>query len=437
MKFVIALAAVSLGVVSSRPVSIGPRPYWLVDQMREGALKSELESCAEEMTEFKMTDFSIGHRGACMQFPEHTLEGYKAAAVQGAGIVECDVTFTKDRQLICRHSQCDLHTTTNVVAIPELNAKCSTPWAPMQGEAPNCCASDFTLAEIKMLCAKMDSSGTVNATTPEDYLYGGTEDWRTDLYSAEVCPEVPTHMESIKLIGEFGSKFTPELKSASMEMPYEGDYTQEMYAQQMIDEYITAGIPVSDVWPQSFNWDDVIYWIGNTEFGDQAVALDDNYEATNEEVDENLDYMVTNGIKIVAPPMQMLVEASNEAAHLMVASHYAMAAKERELSVITWSLERAGPGLAGFYYGSTDGLVDLTEGDRFTLLHVLHTEVGILGMFSDWPATVTFYANCMGISLRSGTASESDKMELEMDGRIEDSGDEIENAVSRNEGERA
>lgn len=42
MKFVIALAAVSLGFVSSRPVSIGPRPYWLVDQMREGALKSEL-----------------------------------------------------------------------------------------------------------------------------------------------------------------------------------------------------------------------------------------------------------------------------------------------------------------------------------------------------------------------------------------------------------
>ena len=159
-----------------------------------------------------MSDFSIGHRGACLQFPEHTLESYKAAAIQGAGIIECDVTFTKDRELVCRHSQCDLHTTTNVVTIPELNAKCTKPWEPMQGEDPSWCTSDFTLEEIKMLCAKMDSSGTVNATTPDEYAYGGTADWRTDLYSVEVCPEVPTHMESIELIAEFDAKFTPELK---------------------------------------------------------------------------------------------------------------------------------------------------------------------------------------------------------------------------------
>ena len=33
----------------------------------------------------------------------------------GAGIVECDVTFTKDKQLVCRHAQNDLHTTTNIL----------------------------------------------------------------------------------------------------------------------------------------------------------------------------------------------------------------------------------------------------------------------------------------------------------------------------------
>ena len=37
----------------------------------------------------------------------------------GAGIIECDVTFTKDRELVCRHSQCDLHTTTNILTVPE------------------------------------------------------------------------------------------------------------------------------------------------------------------------------------------------------------------------------------------------------------------------------------------------------------------------------
>jgi glycerophosphoryl diester phosphodiesterase len=28
---------------------------------------------------------------------------------------------------------------------------------------------------------------------------------------------------------------------------------------------------------------------------------------------------------------------------------------------------------------------------------VLARKVGILGIFSDWPATVTYYANCMGL----------------------------------------
>jgi glycerophosphoryl diester phosphodiesterase len=28
---------------------------------------------------------------------------------------------------------------------------------------------------------------------------------------------------------------------------------------------------------------------------------------------------------------------------------------------------------------------------------VLARDVGIKGIFSDWPATVTYYANCMGL----------------------------------------
>ena len=53
----------------------------------------------------------------------------------GAGVVECDVTFTKDRQLVCRHSQCDLHTTTDILAVPELAAKCSEPFTPADAAA--------------------------------------------------------------------------------------------------------------------------------------------------------------------------------------------------------------------------------------------------------------------------------------------------------------
>lgn len=39
------------------------------------------------------------------------------------------------------------------------------------------------------------------------------------------------------------------------------------------------------------------------------------------------------------------------------------------------------------------------DGDQYILLDVLTKQVGILGRFSDWPATVTYYANCMDITI--------------------------------------
>ncbi|WP_304440066.1 glycerophosphodiester phosphodiesterase family protein, partial [Oleiphilus sp. HI0066] len=82
--------------------------------MTDSKLKRKLQSC--KSGPFAPSNFSIGHRGAPIQFPEHTKESYIAAAKMGAGIMECDVTFTKDRALVCRHAQCDLHTTTNILA---------------------------------------------------------------------------------------------------------------------------------------------------------------------------------------------------------------------------------------------------------------------------------------------------------------------------------
>ena len=167
--------------------------------MDEGPLKEKLRSCAAGP--FQRTAFSIGHRGAPLQFPEHTKESYEAAAVMGAGVVECDVTFTKDRQLVCRHSQCDLHTTTNILAVPELAAKCSEPFSPADAAtgrkaSARCCTSDITLAEFKSLKGKMDAFDA-QATTPAAFM-GGTAPWRTDLYASSGT--LMTHAESIALL---------------------------------------------------------------------------------------------------------------------------------------------------------------------------------------------------------------------------------------------
>ena len=377
-------------------VEVGVRPQYLVDQMPDSALKRKLASC--EHQPMRRTTFSIGHRGAAMQFPEHTRESYLAAARQGAGVIECDVTFTKDRELVCRHSQCDLHTTTNILAIPELAAKCSQPFIPADPATgtpaqARCCTSDITLAEFRQLEGKMDGANPM-ATTVEDYM-AGTPSWRTDLYAASGT--LMTHKESIALFKSLGVAMTPELKSPSVAMPFEGDYTQAQYAQQMIDEYKAMGVSPRHVFPQSFNAEDVIYWIGHEpRFGRQAVFLDDaDTEADVPAAIAQLPELSAQGVKIVAPPLWMLVTV--DAHERIVPSAYAKAAKAAGFEIIAWTLERSGTLTdgGGWYYQS---IADVTTGpgDTYRLLDVLAREVGILGIFSDWPATVTYYANCMG-----------------------------------------
>ncbi|WP_438823639.1 hypothetical protein [Alteromonas sp. S015] len=65
-------------------LQIGARPSFLAEDIDDGELKSALQQCSEGP--FYRTDFSIGHRGASLQFPEHTKEAYESAAKLGAGI---------------------------------------------------------------------------------------------------------------------------------------------------------------------------------------------------------------------------------------------------------------------------------------------------------------------------------------------------------------
>ena len=375
-------------------VQLGPRPFYLVNDMDESALKKKLQSCANGP--FKKTSFSIGHRGAPLQFPEHTKESYEAAAKMGAGILECDVTFTKDKQLVCRHSQCDLHTTTNILATP-LASKCSQPFSPfdpVSGKAAsaNCCTSDITLAEFKTLQGKMDAFNP-KATTPADYLQG-TANWRTDLYASKGT--LLTHAESIQLFKKLGVKMTPELKSASVAMPFNG-YTQAQYAQQLINEYKAAGVKARDVWPQSFDIQDVRYWIKNeAQFGKQAVYLDDADTIADVPTATDLQLYADEGFNIVAPPIWVLLALDNN--NKIIPSEYARNAKKAGLKMITWSFERSGPlkNGGGWYYQTINPAIN-NDGDMMDALHVLAKDVGVIGIFSDWPASVSYYASCMNL----------------------------------------
>jgi glycerophosphoryl diester phosphodiesterase len=377
-----------------RTVQLGDRPFYLLDGMDNSRLQQKLQRC--ENGPFYKTDFSIGHRGAPLQFPEHTRESYEAAARQGAGVLECDVTFTKDGELVCRHAECDLHTTTNIVDTP-LNSQCSVPWSG-PGSAPKCCASDLTLAEFKSLQGKMDASNPA-ATTAAGYL-GGTASWRTDLYTGRGT--LLTLKESIELNKQLGVKHTPELKSGDPERLMTVFGGQENYAQRMIDEFKAAGVPPQDVWPQSFNANDVLYWIKNEpRFGRQAVYLDDIDGAANPRLSvAELKQLKQQGVRIIAPPIAALLALDD--ADEIVPSQYALDIRNLGFDIITWSFERAdlrrGGAGAGFYYSfDPTGKALRKDSDMYLALDVLARKVGVIGIFSDWPATVTFYANCMGL----------------------------------------
>ena len=380
------------------PLTYGERPFYLIDKLEDGELKDKLLSCATQQPQ--RTTFSIGHRGAPLQFPEHTVESNLAAARMGAGVLECDVTFTADKELVCRHAQNDLHTTTNILVSP-LAPKCTTGFTPATGDtkaSAECRTSDITLAEFETLTPKMDSSDTT-ATTAEAFQ-GGVPSFRTTEYTEN--PGLLTHKQSIELFRSLGAKFTPELKTPSVEMPFDG-FSQADYAQKMIDEYKAAGVPAADVFAQSFNLEDIVYWVENDpEFGAQAVYLDDSDETfpgfdhmDPETWEHSMQELKDMGVNFIAPPIWMLLTVEDGK---IVPSPYAREAKAAGLKIITWSLERSGPlnNGGGWYYQSVKDVID-TDADYYNVLHVLAQDVGVVGVFSDWPATVTYYANCYGL----------------------------------------
>ena len=399
------LLAVTLGLsagASAQPadvrVELGPRPAFLVADMRDGELKTRLQACLGEPP--RRTAFSIGHRGAGLVLPEHTLEAYEAAHRMGAGTIECDVTFTKDLELVCRHAQNDLATTTDILLTP-LASTCVEPFTPARLGAngavrrparAECRTSELTLAEFKTLRGKVDAFEPA-AQTVEEFVAPRRAP-RPDLGPGLLFGTLLSHAESIEIFKRLGVRMTPELKEATVRLPFNGA-THERLAQRLIDEYRAAGVSPSNVFPQSFHRHDVEYWIEHEpEYGERAVLVDN---APFGRRARRLRGYKAAGINIWAPPLFALLDLDAE--RRIVPSRSARAARAAGLELVTWTLERSGNLAApnkGFYYRTIDAAVT-REGDVFEVVDVLARDVGVRGIFSDWPATVSFYAGCVGL----------------------------------------
>lgn len=384
-------------------VSIGPRPYFLIDELDGEAypeLKQTLEHCARTIKTFKTSDFVLGHRGAALEFPEHSDRGHNAASRLGAGIVECDINLTKDRKLICRHERCDLHLTTDVLLTP-LAGRCSRPFEPATATrkaSARCCTTDFTLDEIQtQLCSRMSSSNR-RARTPQQYV-SHNPSYRTDLYAHD-CPHIQSHKDFMSVVDTNGGSFVPEFKMLEGTF-FTRDYTRRNFLDQVLADY-NATDP-GRVYPQSFDWEDLYYVAEQTDYGVNTFALDKNWlmslTASDASLREYFQPLLTHGVTAIAPALFMLLEVGEN--ETIVPSSYARVARDMGLDIVPWTLERSDAlAKGGGWYFSKLSRVLREDADILKVLDVLYEDVGIKAIWTDWPSIATFYANCKGIDLR-------------------------------------
>ena len=186
--------------------------------MTPSPLKTRVQSCSEGP--FKKSDFSIGHRGAALQFPEHTRESYEAGARMGAGILECDVTFTSDKSSCAgiRSATCTPRPTSSPTP---LAAKCSVPFTPAQFDAEWRCSSSRPLPRAAPATLPWPSSKPCAARwmRPIPVPVGGRIPGRHREFPHRFVrrPEqryLADAKESIELFKKLGVKMTPEAQVA-------------------------------------------------------------------------------------------------------------------------------------------------------------------------------------------------------------------------------
>ncbi|EKX43403.1 hypothetical protein GUITHDRAFT_110525 [Guillardia theta CCMP2712] len=384
---------------------VGARAWYLADRLLDESsvsaaeLQSEsyqgrlwrLRSLSSKLTwdkclsPMKRDERSIAHRGAPLMFPEHTLEGYTSAVRMGAGMLECDAVFTRDRVAVCRHSACDLHYTTNILRVPALADKCDKKFQP--GEGARCCTTDLLASEYKQLCGTMEDGGCATVMTQKEYI-------------------------QLSMGREMKVKMIPELK--------EHDYSkidihsQDEAADRFIQDYLDLGVPPSLLFPQTFSKQHATRWLSKYPIAKNTVLLyspggqeqngKDTWETTYKGWFEELQRL-GQPIKFAGLPLNEVISANDALGGSFSPTEPVRYLKEQGIEIIVWTLERSGAVPSGWYLGvqqgnastGTHGNVQSAvrkDADIYLLLDVLFKEVGVYGVFSDWPGTVTHYLNC-------------------------------------------
>jgi len=396
-----------------RPWVRDERPAQLVEALAAGPLRERLARCLQDAPGPALR--TIGHRGAPLRYPEHTRESYRAAAQLGAATLECDVAVTSDGALVCRHAQCDLHRTTNILATT-LASRCTKGFVParfngdgsLQAEATaTCCTTDLTEAEFLTLRGRHDRVNVKASTIPEWFAPAAAAAEPADCASDGT---LLTHRQSIELFKTLGTAMAPELK-AQERSGRAGFAAQAELADQLLDAYREAAVPPERLWLQSFEPAVVAHWLKTAgDYAHRVVWLDGRYRLpgfdhrNRQQNAETLARMQRLGLQNVAPPIWMLLERGAAGPEPSV---YAQQLRAADMTILTWTVERSGAlsSGGGWYYQTLNGLNRAAQdrrpgwvskdADQLQVLQVLFDEVAVAGVFSDWPSTTALVDRCL------------------------------------------
>lgn len=335
-------------------------------------------------TSFSAEKIVIAHRGASAYLPEHTMEAKVLAYAMGADFIEQDVVMTRDNELVVLHDL-TLERVSNVQSIfPDRHRDDNRYYV-----------IDFTLAELRQLSitegVRLNSNGEQQAIFPQRFPVG-QGDFRIHTFAEEIDLIQGLNKSTNQNIGIY-----PEIKSPWFHRQQGKDLSLAVL--QTLKEYGYT-LKTDRVYLQTFDFNELkrihdellptlnidlklVQLIADNSWGETFAEdaagnlspFDYNWMHTEEGIRELANYV--NGI---GPSINMII--SQDSTHeTLIKSELVDFAHQNGLQVHPFTF-RADQGALPAYAENFEHL-----------LGIFYDEVGVDGVFTDFPDRATQFLN--------------------------------------------
>lgn len=301
----------------------------------------------------------IAHQGSSGAIPEHTVAGYQLAVAEGADVVECDATVTKDLTVICMH-EAWMNASTNVAqTFPA--SRINTYY--VQDEQKNITdyfSVDFTMDEIRLI-RRRQRSPYRDPSYDDRFPVASLEDLIRVVQSAD------------RPVGVYIETKSPVFTN-SLSIVQNANVTFEGLILEIIQRfgYTSSRSPC---FLQSFNEDSLLYFANRTSLPLTMLLRSSDDDISDARLDQIARFAYAIG------PDKQLVIRTNSTNHVDLRTDLVQRAHAAGLRVHPFTLRNEYPYLAWDY--RQDPVNEYAD----------YFELGVDGAFTDFPATYSNFLN--------------------------------------------